>query len=232
MGADLTAPYEPPHGPNRGAVLTGTILMGLCAAVVFVGWPWLDQSVAALFRDGDGKYMLKGHLLGQILRLGFKAVFVVGCGVGLIALGLGYFQGKRVLGHGAGKWLYLVLCLIIGPGLVANVIFKDHWGRARPIHVSQQGKLFSPALIPSDQCARNCSFVSGEASSIFALFFGLAFMGGRWWRYFLGTGVLLGVIAGLMRMAQGGHYLSDVVFAGVFMALVAIGLSYLLLEDI
>jgi lipid A 4'-phosphatase len=31
--------------------------------------------------------------------------------------------------------------------------------------------------------------------------------------------VVLGSLAGLTRIAQGGHFLSDVVFAGVFMAL-------------
>ena len=32
-------------------------------------------------------------------------------------------------------------------------------------------------------------------------------------------GTIAGLSAGLVRMAQGGHFLSDVIFAGVFMAL-------------
>ena len=71
---------------------------------------------------------------------------------------------------------------------------------------------FTPPLIPSDQCDRNCSFVSGESASIFALFFAAGLMGGARWRVLLGTGLALGTGAGLLRMAQGGHYLSDVIF--------------------
>jgi len=35
----------------------------------------------------------------------------------------------------------------------------------------------------------------------------------------IGTAVLLGTAAGAIRMMQGAHFLSDVLFAGVFMAL-------------
>jgi lipid A 4'-phosphatase len=44
-------------------------------------------------------------------------------------------------------------------------------------------------------------------------------------------GMVLGSLAGLVRIAQGGHFLSDVVFAGVFMAMTA-ALLQLLFETI
>ncbi|MDR0717023.1 MAG: phosphatase PAP2 family protein, partial [Azoarcus sp.] len=72
---------------------------------------------------------------------------------------------------------------------------------------------FTPALQPTDQCGKNCSFVSGHASAgFFAV--SLGFLGGasarRRWTL---AGLALGGIAGLGRIAQGGHFLSDVVFA-------------------
>ena len=49
-------------------------------------------------------------------------------------------------------------------------------GPARPKHIVAFGgsKLFTPALQPTDQCKRNCSFVSGEACSVFAPFYAVA----------------------------------------------------------
>ena len=211
----------------RRLMLTGTLIIGLGGAVGFLGWPEIDQWVAALFIGDDGGFVLKGNPFGTLLRLGFKTIFVLGAGIALVSLLLSFAQKRPVLGHHRGRWLFLVLSLIIGPGLVANTLFKDHWGRARPYQVINDGKTFSPALVPSDQCERNCSFVSGESASIYALFFGLALMGGNWRFIWLWSGLTLGSAAGLMRMAQGGHYLSDVVFSGVFMALVVLMLSYL-----
>ena len=40
---------------------------------------------------------------------------------------------------------------------------------------------------------------------------------------------MLGAVTGLIRMGQGGHFLSDVVFAGLFMALVVLLLRRLLM---
>ncbi len=213
-----------PPGPDHRMAAIITLLAGVCAGVVFILWPWIDIHVAGLFLQADGRYLLKGTDLGRALRTIFKAIFVLGAGITVVAFILSLYQRRSMWGQSAMKWLYLIFCLAIGPGLLANVILKDHWGRARPIHVSHQGKQFTPALIPSDQCERNCSFVSGESSSIYALFFAAAFLGGRWWRRYLGLGLFLGSAAGIMRMAQGGHYLSDVIFSGVFMALVALAL--------
>ncbi|MDE4955228.1 PAP2 family protein, partial [Francisella tularensis subsp. holarctica] len=33
--------------------------------------------------------------------------------------------------------LFIAVCLWIGPGLVVNYVFKDHWGRPRPVMVKQ-----------------------------------------------------------------------------------------------
>jgi len=215
-------------GTDRRKMLIATLVVGVVSGAIFVIWPAIDQQVADLFVGSDGGYLLKSDPRGKILRTGFTFLFGLGVVFAVISLLFTVVRRQNFFGHGGGGWFYLVLVLIIGPGLVANTLLKDNWGRARPIHVSQHGKIFTPALIPSDQCERNCSFVSGESASIYALFFGLALMGGRWWRRWLDSGLALGSLAGLMRMAQGGHYLSDVVFSAVFMAGVALAISYLL----
>jgi lipid A 4'-phosphatase len=126
--------------------------------------------------------------------------------------------------------MFLLLCFAIGPGLVANTIFKDHWGRARPVQIVEFGgdKSYTPPLMPSDQCAHNCSFFSGEASAIFALFFAAALVVPQWSTGLIFAGILAGLADGLVRISQGAHFMSDVLFAGIFMALSVAALFTLL----
>jgi lipid A 4'-phosphatase len=104
--------------------------------------------------------------------------------------------------------------------LVVNVLFKEHWGRARPLDVTEFGgdHLFTSALTITNQCAHNCSFVGGEASSFAALFFVLFFVLRADLHSpsaYLKLGVALGiaVFGSLLRVAFGHHFLSDIVFA-------------------
>ncbi len=109
--------------------------------------------------------------------------------------------------------LFLALSLLLGPGLMVNVVFKDHWGRARPAQVTQFGGHagFTPPWVVSQQCDRNCSFVCGDASLGYALV-AIAFVSRRP-RLWFAAGLGLGSALGLMRMGQGGHFLSDVIFS-------------------
>jgi lipid A 4'-phosphatase len=47
----------------------------------------------------------------------------------------------------------------------------------------------------------------------------------QWTVTLLAAGTVCGFAAGLVRIAQGAHFLSDVIFAGIFMAMTA-GLAY------
>ena len=118
--------------------------------------------------------------------------------------------------------LYLLLVMVIGPGLLVNTVFKDQWGRARPSQVEQFGgtKLFTRAAIPTDQCQKNCSFVSGHASVGF-FFLALAFVWPRRRILWLAVGTGLGLGIGFIRMLQGGHFFSDVIFCGIVVYLTA-----------
>jgi lipid A 4'-phosphatase len=69
--------------------------------------------------------------------------------------------------------------------------------------------------------------VSGEASSVYTVFFAGAFLLRRHSRKMIAGGIVLGSLAGLVRIAQGGHFLSDVIFAGILMALTAASLQLL-----
>ena len=127
--------------------------------------------------------------------------------------------------------LFLLFTLGLGPGLMVNVILKDQSGRARPYQIQAFGgdKTFTPIFAATAQCQRNCSFVSGDAALGY-FFFAFAFVARKRRAAIALSAYTLGTAIGLVRIAQGAHFLSDVIFAGFFTILVAWILSILLLR--
>ena len=206
------------------------LVSGLFAALLFTVWPEIDLYSAALFYEGNGRFMLIGNPLGTIPRQVFMIFFVGFCALSLFGL-LYTLIRRRPLGRFyIPHWAYLVACLVIGPGLVTNSLLKDNWGRARPIQVEQFGASgkFTPALVPSTACKRNCSFVSGEPSSIFMVFFSLALLIASYRKWLFVSGIVIGGLSGIVRMGMGGHFLSDVTFSAIFMLLIASALHWLI----
>ncbi len=198
------------------------LLVSLALALAFVFSPELDLEFQALFyREGEG-FFLKDSLFPQAFYWGIRRATVPVVGV-LILLLLASAIG-RVRARGVNPKVVAVLLLTvgIGPGLVVNALFKDNWGRARPSQIVEFGgtKRFTPAFVPSDQCTHNCSFVAGHPSMVFAAF-AAALMLRRRRRAAVAGVAVLGGLAGLGRILQGGHFLSDTVFSGVFVFLVA-----------
>ena len=62
--------------------------------------------------------------------------------------------------------IFLLVVLFVGPGLIVNGIWKEHWGRARPFEVQNFGgeHQYTPPMQPAQECDTNCSFVSGHAA--------------------------------------------------------------------
>lgn len=114
--------------------------------------------------------------------------------------------------------LFMVLLLAFGPGLVVNVLLKDHLGRARPIDVYEFGGDFSFSQFwQPGPFQENRSFPSGHASVAFTLVGPWFFLRRRnplhaacW----LVGGLAYGTLVGVGRILQGGHFLSDVLWAG------------------
>lgn len=134
-------------------------------------------------------------------------------------------DGKRVV--------YLLLVLIVGAGLIVNVVLKDNLGRARPRDIAEFGgsKLYTPPFVLSDECDKNCSFASGEAAGgFFALALALALSRRR--RVFV-SAVGFGVFVSFCRVAAGAHFFSDTVVSFFVMLIVAdILYHYLVLAEI
>src|SRR5262245_27275095 len=202
--------------------LVGCALVYVLAGLFFTLLPEADLLASRIFHESDNRFTGNGVEWVQAAR---RAVvyFYWGC-VAASLLGLAASAARDTWLHLSSlRWLYLLVCLCVGPGLIANVMLKDQWGRARPRDVIEFGgqKLFTAALTPADQCNRNCSFVSGEASIAFVPFYALAFVLPHWGGVLFAAGTVAGLSAGAIRVSQGAHFASDVVFAGIFMALTA-----------
>ncbi len=136
--------------------------------------------------------------------------------------------------RGRAQFGFLASCYAIGPGLVVNVLLKEHWGRARPLTITEFGGAhhFTSALTISDQCTHNCSFVGGEASSFAVLFFVLFFMlrsarPSLFATSLLCVAFLFAWFGSLLRVAFGDHFLSDVLFAWLAMSVVVAAVAAL-----
>ena len=193
----------------------------LVAALVFEGWPGLDVAVSGWFEHGPGRFPANDWTAVQWVYQGVpwlgRALFIGSLGVLLLA-GL---RRERVARHQWRRCAALALVLALGLGALVHGVFKEHWGRPRPDETTAfAGTLpFQPALHPSSLCATNCSFVSGHAATGFVLMawglFGSPATRRRWaW-----TGLVAGLLIGAVRVAQGRHFASDIVFGALFIAL-------------
>ena len=100
-----------------------------------------------------------------------------------------------------------------------NLILKNLWGRARPGDVLQLGgkETFTSWFEYSNACSTNCSFVSGDASVGFSIII-LYFITKK--VIFINLSIIFGLLLGIIRIIAGGHFLSDIIFAGLIVILI------------
>lgn len=183
-------------------------------AAVFLLFPGIDLAISGLFFEPGSGFLREKAAPALWAYEGVKILrdVLIGSLCILIALSLIFY--RRGLAPLLPRAAYLLVVLALGPGLVVNGLFKDQFGRARPDKVTEFGGTspFTPPFVISDACESNCSFVSGHASMGFYLL-SFGFIDRRRRRWWMAAGMLAGSYAGLMRMVQGAHFLSDVIFA-------------------
>jgi len=210
---------------TRTAMVWGLGLTAACG-LLFVYFPELDLIVSRFFYRDSGAGAPSGFTLASssALYFFFKGVDVVSRIVLIAVIGFTiFFLWKK-----SNKFLpaiVITFSLVLGPVLLVNGVFKDHWDRARPRELIEFGgsKKFTPAWIISDQCNRNCSFTSGHAAAGFSFVVGHFVAASRIWIW---LGLIVGSFTGLTRIAVGAHFLSDVVFSFFAVYLVAALVTY------
>ncbi len=146
---------------------------------------------------------------------------------------------------GAKKWtalksyrrsaIFVFLVIALGPGLVINSILKPYWGRPRPREVIELGG-YQPyrAFHEPNFASGGKSFPCGHCSVGFS--YGIGYFVFRrkkpiLARSFLLFSLIFGMMMGVGRIAAGGHFLSDVVFAGLIVFWVSYWLSRKVLQQ-
>jgi lipid A 4'-phosphatase len=193
--------------------LTGLLL----SVAVFAIWPGLDFQVSNFFYDAAAPGFPAKRLAWvlAIYRLAplVNQVLLLGSVLVLLAW---WMKPSWVHVQWRRRSLTWVLMVVLGLGVVVDWVLKDHVGRARP-EQSQAfgGPLLSLPLLEFDQsCDVNCSFVSGHAAGGFALMAWGMWAPRRKRQQWLALSLVVGTGIGVVRIAQGGHYVSDVIFAG------------------
>lgn len=182
----------------------------LLTSLIFVLFPQIDIFVSSLFYSKESGFFTNNTWYEPILYNSIQPVVTLAIILPMLVW-LYNIAAKKDLYHVNRKViLYLLLIIAIGPGLIVNSIFKDHWGRARPAETTLFGgtKEFTPAFIISDQ--GGYSFSCGHAAGAFFLI-ALALLAQKRRMLWMSLAVGYGIAISYIRIAAGGHFFSDTV---------------------
>jgi membrane-associated PAP2 superfamily phosphatase len=206
--------------------LTIALAIGVVAGMVFGLYPELDLSVERFFYAvedaGHNTFAFRIYppvMLARDIGLWIGAALAVPAVIAFVIKLL--LPHHKMLMSGRAV-VFLIATLALAPGLLVNVLLKDHWGRPRPIDVIQFGgsEHFVPWWNPRGDCPANCAFVSGDVAGAFWTIAPAALAPPQWRAIAYGAALTLGTGMAAIRMMAGAHFPSDVVFAGVFTFLV------------
>lgn len=205
-------------------------VVGALCVLMFV--PGLDVGFSGMFYgEGEGFFWNRDVFLGFVREA--APTIIIGTFVFCLLL---WFAGlvfrQSFLGITTRKMAYLLTTLVLGPGLLVESFLKSHWGRARPNDTVFFGgdAPFTPPLWIAQECGHNCSFVSGHAAVAFWMCAYGFLLPPPWRDRGIIAGLLCGLFVGMVRVIQGAHFLSDVIFAGAFILIVNAVMAHLMLR--
>ncbi len=209
--------------PNKTERSRPPILLPLLITLFLTLLAWVARfdfiASNPFFNPDTGKWLFKNTLIETLIyEISPIPAFIIFFISLVVALGSIWKKAWRRWTRMAVCW---ILVMVLGPGLIVNAVFKDWYGRPRPNKVVEYGgqETFRPVWVVGETPGKGKSFPCGHAS------IGFYFMAGYfcWWRKnrrrarrWLATGLTVGIIVGLARMAGGAHWFSDVVWAGTF----------------
>jgi membrane-associated PAP2 superfamily phosphatase len=199
------------------------LALGVVVGLIFLVAPGLDHRVTDYFYDtATRKFPLAMNVTLVTLR-DLNRVIDIGFGVVLGAAILWkLWKPERALLISGRAMLFLTITFVLAPGVMANVIFKEHWSRPRPVHVTEYGGQASYVhwWDPRGTCKANCSFVSGEVSAAAWTLAPAALVPPPWRPVAVGAAVVFTGVIAVVRIGAGGHFLSDALFAALLTALI------------
>lgn len=194
------------------------LALWLVIGIVFGLYPELDLKLAALFFDPETKtFPLKLNGWAGIARdaaMWVSWAFVLPA---LVALVVKMIRPDRPLIVSGRAIVFLLVTIILSAGILTNLTFKTYWGRPRPVVVTEFAgdQQFVAWWDPRGDCARNCSFFSGEGATAFWTLAPAALAPPAWRPLAYAGAVVFGAVTSGLRMAFGGHFFTDVATAGL-----------------
>jgi membrane-associated PAP2 superfamily phosphatase len=194
--------------------LSSALLVGLLFGI----YPELDLKLAALFYDAQARtFPLKLDEPASVAR---DAAMWIAWGLAapaIAALLIKLIRPDRPLLMSGRAILFLLLTLMLSAGVLTNLTFKSYWGRPRPVVVRQfNGDLpFVAWWDPRGGCERNCSFFSGEGATAFWTLAPAVLTPPAWRPLAYVAAIAFGLATGVLRMAFGGHFFTDIAAAGL-----------------
>jgi membrane-associated phospholipid phosphatase len=221
---------------NRTGLLV-VLAIGVAIGVIFALFPELDLAITRLFFEPRSRWFgltyymfVDGHM--WVLRLRDATMWIVAAFalVPVAALIVKLLRPTKPILMSPRSIVFLLGTLALAPGVLANGVLKEHWARPRPIEVREftGGDSFMPWWDPRGACDQNCSFISGEGAGAFWTLAPAALAPPQVRALAYTAAVAFGAAVGAMRIAVGGHFFTDVAFAGVFTFLI-IWVAYALL---
>jgi membrane-associated PAP2 superfamily phosphatase len=203
-------------------ILPALVALTAATLIVFAIWPAIDLDVARLFYGPAG--FVGQSPLGRFGREFFRVTPF------LLLFGFAGLYLLRQLGAPvpyapSGRALvFLIASMAIGPGLIVNLGLKGHAHRPRPSHITEFGGLdeFRPWYRFDGACKKNCSFVSGEAAQGFWMVAPASLAPPPYRPLAIGAALLFGLGASALRLAYGGHFLSDALLGGLMTLIVVV----------
>ncbi len=183
------------------------------------------------YQPGSGWIHTNDTPWHQLYKYGAAPGLLLGAAA-VVVFAAGFFSARllrfRLLA------LYFLLVLALGPGLLTSA-FKAEWGRPRPRQIDTfGGEQKFLEVWQKGTSGQGPSFPSSHAAIAFYLltpYLPLRRSSPRLSILCLVTGLVYGSLMGLARMIQGGHFPSDVLWAGGLVYLTGVVVFYMLRMD-
>lgn len=193
----------------------------------------LDRQLAGFFYRPPAGWIFRDHWFWMLFYdYGMIPGLLLAVG-GLLVLLAGIFAVRP------RRWwrpaTFLLLLALLAPGFLVHEVGKELWGRPRPVATADFGgtQPFHAVYQPAG-AGNGKSFPSGHAAIGFytiAPFFLLRRRRPKAAQLLLLAGACYGAVMGVGRMAQGGHYLTDVLWSAYLVHMTGMLLYYLLDPD-
>ena len=202
---------------NRAGLFIA-LAIALIGGVVFGIFPQFDIWLARLFYNTSSRTFVLSPLgTAEYVR---RAAMWIGWAFvlpAIVALIVKLIRPEKPLLISGRAVVFLLSTILITAILLPDVVVKHHWGRPRPISTTDfnGSQSFKPWWHANVDRWQDTSFLSGEAATAFWTYAPAALAPPPLRPLAFVAASIFGLTTGILRMAFGAHYASDIIAAGV-----------------